>query len=69
MAMTTELAVTNHTGELGKSTSANNTAVLIILVIRRAQAPHCRALVITTDSQGHTLIVTTGRKDTATDAS
>lgn len=69
MAMTRIFVFTNHKGGVGKSTSATNIALGISQVLRHAQAPNCRVLLIDTDSQGHASLVTTGRKDYGTDDS
>jgi chromosome partitioning protein len=55
--------LTNHKGGVGKSTSATNLAYGILLVMQKAEVENPRVLLIDTDSQGHTTLVTTGRDD------
>src|SRR5688572_21221017 len=69
MAMTRVFVFTNHKDGDGKSTSATNTALGIVGMLRRANAPNCRVLLVDTDSQGHATLVTTGRKDFGADDS
>jgi chromosome partitioning protein len=69
MAMTRVLALTNHKGGVGKSTSATNVAFGLCGVLRRMGAPNNRVLLIDTDSQGHATLLTTGRNDFGTDDS
>ena len=61
--MTRSFVFTNHKGGVGKSTSATNIALGMVHLLRRANAPNPRVLIIDTDSQGHATLVTTGRKD------
>ena len=61
--MTHVFAFTNHKGGVGKSTSATNIALGIASVLKAANAPNSRVLLIDTDSQGHATLVTTGRND------
>jgi cellulose biosynthesis protein BcsQ len=67
--MTRVFVFTNHKGGVGKSTSATNTALGIAGMLRRAGAPNSRVLLIDTDSQAHTTLVTTGTKDYGVDNS
>jgi chromosome partitioning protein len=67
--MTRVFVFTNHKGGVGKSTSATNTAFGIVGMLRRANAPNCRVLLVDTDSQGHATLVTTGRNDFGADDS
>ncbi len=67
--MTRAFVFTNHKGGVGKSTSATNIALGIVNVLRRANAPNPRVLIIDTDSQGHASLVTTGRNDYGADDS
>lgn len=67
--MTRAFVFTNHKGGVGKSTSATNIALGIVGMLRRANAPNCRVLLIDTDSQAHATLVTTGRKDYGVDDS
>ena len=67
--MTRIFALTNHKGDVGKSTSATNIAFGMVGLLRRAGAPNNRVLLIDTDSQGHATLVTTGRNDFGTDDS
>ena len=67
--MTRAFVFTNHKGGVGKSTSATNIALGIVNVLRRANAPNPRVLLIDTDSQGHASLVTTGRNDYGADDS
>src|SRR5664279_5042430 len=69
MAMTRVFVFTNHKGGVGKSTSATNIAFGIGALLRKAEAPNCRVLLIDTDSQAHATLVTTGRKDYGADNS
>jgi chromosome partitioning protein len=55
--------LTNHKGGVGKSTSATNIAYGVLLVMQKAGVENPRVLLIDTDSQGHTSLVTTGRND------
>jgi chromosome partitioning protein len=55
--------LTNHKGGVGKSTSATNLAHGILMVMEKAGVKQPRVLLIDTDSQGHTSLVTTGRND------
>jgi cellulose biosynthesis protein BcsQ len=55
--------LTNHKGGVGKSTSATNLAYGVLLVMQKAGVENPRVLLIDTDSQGHTSLVTTGRND------
>ena len=50
--MTRVLALTNHKGGVGKSTSATNVAFGLCGVLRRMGAPNNRILLIDTDAQG-----------------
>lgn len=61
--MTRVFALTNHKGGVGKSTSATNIALGIASILKAANAPNPRVLLIDTDSQGHATLVTTGRND------
>lgn len=63
------LALTNHKGGVGKSTSATNVALGLCGVLRRMGAANNRVLLIDTDSQGHATLVTTGRNDYGADDS
>jgi chromosome partitioning protein len=65
--MTRIFALTNHKGGVGKSTSATNIALGITAMLRQANVPNTRVLLIDTDSQAHTTLVTTGRNDYGTD--
>jgi cellulose biosynthesis protein BcsQ len=65
--MTRIFALTNHKGGVGKSTSATNIALGISAMLRQANAPNARVLLIDTDSQAHATLVTTGRNDYGTD--
>ena len=67
--MTRVFVFTNHKGGVGKSTSAINIALGIAGMLRRANAPKCRVLLIDTDSQGHASLVTTDKKDYGADDS
>lgn len=67
--MTHILALTNHKGGVGKSTSATNIAFGICGVLRRMGVSNNRVLLIDTDSQGHATLVTTGRNDFGADDS
>lgn len=67
--MTRVYALTNHKGGVGKSTSATNLAFGLVGLLRRANAPNTRVLLIDTDSQGHATLVTTGRNDYGADNS
>jgi chromosome partitioning protein len=67
--MTRSFVFTNHKGGVGKSTSATNIALGMVHLLRRANAPNPRVLIIDTDSQGHATLVTTGRKDYGADDS
>ena len=67
--MTSVFALTNHKGGVGKSTSATNIALGISAMLRQANAPNPRVLLIDTDSQAHATLVTTGRNDYGTDDS
>ena len=67
--MTRVFVFTNHKGGVGKSTSATNIAFGMVGLLRKAQAPNCRVLLIDTDSQAHATLVTTGRKDYGADDS
>ncbi|MDQ7025702.1 MAG: ParA family protein [Anaerolineae bacterium] len=67
--MTRIFALTNHKGGVGKSTSATNIALGIVGILRNANAPNPRVLLIDTDSQAHATLVTTGRNDYGTDDS
>ncbi|NUQ05120.1 MAG: ParA family protein [Anaerolineae bacterium] len=67
--MTRSFVFTNHKGGVGKSTSATNIAFGIVNLLRRADAPNPRVLIVDTDSQGHASLVTTGRKDYGADDS
>src|SRR5450432_2599470 len=69
MAMTRVIVFTNHKGSVGKSTSATNIAFGMVGLLRKAEAPNCRVLLIDTDSQAHATLVTTGRKDYGADDS
>jgi chromosome partitioning protein len=67
--MTRVFVFTNHKGGVGKSTSATNIAFGITQVLRRANAPNCRVLLVDADAQAHASLVTTGRRDfTAADS-
>jgi chromosome partitioning protein len=55
--------LTNHKGGVGKSTSATNLAYGVLLVLQKGGVENPRVLLIDTDSQGHTTLVTTGRND------
>jgi chromosome partitioning protein len=55
--------LTNHKGGVGKSTSATNLAYGVLLVMQKAGVENPRVLLIDTDSQGHTSLVTTERND------
>ncbi len=63
------LALTNHKGGVGKSTSATNVALGLCGVLRKMGAANNRVLLIDTDSQGHATLVTTGRNDFGADNS
>ncbi len=67
--MTNVYALTNHKGGVGKSTSATTIALGISALLRDANAPKQKVLLIDTDSQGHATLVTTGRNDFGTDDS
>ncbi|MBL8163800.1 MAG: ParA family protein [Anaerolineae bacterium] len=67
--MTRILALTNHKGGVGKSTSATNVALGLCGVLHRMGATNNRVLLIDTDSQGHATLVTTGRNDFGADDS
>ncbi|MDX2138675.1 MAG: AAA family ATPase [Chloroflexota bacterium] len=67
--MTHVLALTNHKGGVGKSTSATNIAFGICRVLRKLGAPNHRILLIDTDSQGHATLVTTGQNEFGADNS
>jgi len=67
--MTRVLALTNHKGGVGKSTSATNVAFGLCGVLRRMGVANNRILLIDTDSQGHATLLTTGRNDFGTDDS
>lgn len=61
--MTPTYVLTNHKGGVGKSTSAMNLAHGLLFVMEKAGVPDPRVLLIDTDSQAHTTLVTTGRDD------
>lgn len=61
--MTRVFAFTNHKGGIGKTTSATNIALGITSVLKAANAPNPRVLLIDTDSQGHATLITTGRNN------
>jgi chromosome partitioning protein len=61
--MTRVFSFTNHKGGIGKTTSATNIGLGITSVLKAANAPNPRVLLIDTDSQGHATLVTTGRND------
>src|SRR5829696_3783835 len=61
--MTRTFVLTNHTGGVGKSTSATNIAYGLVGLLRRSGAANCRVLLVDTDSQAHASLVTTGHKD------
>jgi chromosome partitioning protein len=61
--MTPIFVLTNHKGGVGKSTSTTNIAYGMLLVMQKAEVENPRVLLIDTDSQGHTSLVTTGRND------
>lgn len=67
--MTRVFVFTNHKGGVGKSTSATNTALGLVRVLRHAGAANCRVLLVDTDSQAHATLVTTGSKDYGADDS
>src|SRR5258708_12823886 len=67
--MTRVYVMTNHKGGVGKSTSATNIAFGMVRVLRQAGLANPRVLLIDTDSQGHALLVTTGRRDYGRDDS
>jgi chromosome partitioning protein len=61
--MTPTYVLTNHKGGVGKSTSATNLAHGLLFVLEKAGVQDPRVLLIDTDSQAHTTLVTTGRSD------
>src|SRR5689334_834572 len=61
--MTRVFVFTNHKGGVGKSTSATNIAFGMVGVLRKAQAPNCRVLLIDTDTQAHATLITTSKWD------
>jgi cellulose biosynthesis protein BcsQ len=48
--MTRVFVFTNHKGGVGKSTSATNIAVGLVMMLRQAGACNCHVLLIDTDS-------------------
>ena len=67
--MTHVFVFTNHKGGVGKSTSATNIAFGMVGVLRKAEAPNCRVLLIDTDSQAHATLITTSKSDFGADDS
>jgi chromosome partitioning protein len=61
--MTPTYVLTNHKGGVGKSTSATNLAHGLLFVLEKAGMQEPRVLLIDTDSQAHTTLVTTGRNN------
>ena len=61
--MTPTYVLTNHKGGVGKSTSATNIAHGLLFVFEQAGIKDARVLLIDTDSQAHTTLVTTGHKN------
>jgi chromosome partitioning protein len=55
--------LTNHKGGVGKSTSATTLAHAFLVILEKGGVTNPRVLIIDTDSQGHSTVLTTRRKD------
>lgn len=61
--MTPILTFTNNKGGVGKTTTSSNVALATAILLRNAKARNSRVLLIDTDSQGHSTLLTTGRNE------
>lgn len=67
--MTRVFVLTNHKGGVGKSTTATNLAYGLVQAFKLQHRQNSRVLLIDTDSQSHSTLVTTGRSDFGKDDS
>jgi len=61
--MTPVFVLTNHKGGVGKSTSATTLAHAFLAILEKGGITNPRVLLIDTDSQGHSTLLTTRRKN------
>ena len=61
--MTPVFVLTNYKGGVGKSTSATTLAHVFLAILEKGGITNPRVLLIDTDSQGHSTLLTTRRKN------
>jgi chromosome partitioning protein len=57
------ITFTNNKGGVGKTTTSTNVALGVAATLRNSGAKNSRVLLIDTDSQAHSTLLTTGRQD------
>lgn len=57
------ITFTNNKGGVGKTTTSANIAFALAIMLRNAKANNTKVLLIDTDSQSHSTLLTTGRDD------